>query len=323
MTDDLKTKYRPIKFKNFMGNEDTIDSLRLAIEKGKLPHSLLFVGPRGCGKTTMGRLLAHELDCNFEYDFTELDSAVFNGIDTVRELRSTIMYSPRKGPCKIYLIDEAHMLGQGGDSEKNKAQNAILKSLEEPPSHTYWILCTTDPQRILKTVRDRCTQFDFGPLDPETAFLYLKKISKKEKAVVPKSVLKQIVDFAEGRPRSMLSLLSKIVHLEDPGSMKRLMKKELAVLDDARILTRALLKGSKKGGRWGDVAEILKGLQNIDPEKIRRSVMGYCNTVLLNGENDRASLILGWFAERPTYDAGFPLITQFCYNIVKGEAPPL
>lgn len=110
-TNDLKVKYRPKKFKTFMGNEDTLTSLKLAVEKGKLPHSMLFVGDRGCGKTTMGRLLANELGCNLDHDFEELDSAVFNGIDTIRALRATIPYRPRKGPCKVYLIDEAHMLG--------------------------------------------------------------------------------------------------------------------------------------------------------------------------------------------------------------------
>lgn len=198
-----------------------------------------------------------------------------------------------------------------------------MKSLEEPPEYVYWILCTTDPQRLLKTARDRCTQFDFGPLDPDTSLVFIKKIAKKEKADIPESVLNQIIDLAEGRPRTMLGFLSKIIHLDDKAQMKRALKKEALILDDARILTRALMKGDKKGGRWDDVSKILQGLKGLDPEKIRRSVMGYCSSTLLRDDNPRASLILGWFCAQPTYDVGFPLIIQFCYNIVKGENPPL
>lgn len=317
---DLKVKYRPSKLKKFYGNEETVEAIETAIDKGELPHSILLTGPRGCGKTTLGRIIKNELGCS-DIDYQEIDSAVFRGIDTVRDLRDSLLYGPRKGDCRVILIDEVHMLGNSNDTGKNIPQNALLKSLEEPPEYIYFILCTTNPERLISTIPSRCTTFSVAPLDKEESFRFVKKIAKKEKISLPKKIINQIIDLSSGHPRDMLTLLSKVLNLDSLGKMKKVLKAE-SLEESAEVidLCRILMKG-KKGGDWDDVCTILKGLKDKDPEKIRRAILGYSNSVLLNG-NGKGSLILGWFLDKPTYDAGFPLIAQYSFNVFNEIEPP-
>ena len=318
---DLKIKYRPKSFKTFLGNEETVKSLTTLLKRHKLPNSIMITGPRGSGKTTLGRILKKELGCS-KFDYKEYDSAVFNGIDTVRKIREELIYTPKKGNVKVYLIDEVHMLGVGGDSKKNKAQSAMLKSLEEPPDYAHFILCTTNPEMVISTVRSRCTEFQVSGLSKEDTFLLLKKICKKEKANIGSKVFKKIYSISQGLPRDSISLLSKVIHLKTEKKMLKMLQaenlQENAVIKD---LCQELMKGGESGGDWDKVRKILKGLKDKKPEDIRRAVMGYANAVLLNG-NPHGSYILGWMVYKPTYDSGFPLITQFCFNIVNRIEPP-
>lgn len=318
---DIKIKYRPKNFKTFLGNEETTSSIKQLLKTDKLPNSILLTGPRGSGKTTLGRIIKKELNCS-DFDFKEMDSAVFNGIDTVRTIRESLIYGPKKGDKKVYLIDEAHMLGVGGDSKKNKAQNAFLKSLEEPPDYVHFVLCTTNPEMLLNTIRDRCTEFQLTTLSKEDTIRLLKRISKKEKKDISKKVINLIYSISEGLPRNSLNLLSKIIHLKSESKMIKMLKTE-DLREDAQIidLCRALMKGGNNGGNWDEVRKILKLLKDKPAEDIRRACMGYAQSVLLNG-NAAASYILGWLVYKPTYDAGWPLLTQFCFNIVKRIEPP-
>ena len=318
---DLKIKYRPKSFETFLGNEETVKSLTTLLKRDKLPNSIMITGPRGSGKTTLGRILKKELGCS-KHDYKEMDSAVFNGIDTVRKIREELIYTPKKGDVKVYLIDEVHMLGVGGDSKKNKAQSAMLKSLEEPPDYVYFILITTNPEMVISTIRSRCTEFTVSGLSKEDTYLLLKKICKKEKAEVGVKIFKKIYSISQGLPRDSISLLSKVIHLETEKKMLRMLQaenlQENAVIKD---LCQELMKGGETGGDWDKVRKILKGLKDKKPEDIRRAVLGYANATLLNG-NGHASYILGWMLYKPTYDSGFPLITQFCFNIVNRIEPP-
>jgi len=315
---DIKIKYRPKSFKTFLGNDDTVEAISQMIKADDMPHAILLTGPRGCGKTSLGRIIKKELGCS-DHDYRELDTAVFRGIGTVRDLRDTLHYLPRKGDVKVYLIDEAHMLGKGGASEKNEAQNAILKSLEEPPDHVYWILCTTNPEMLIKTIPSRCTQFEVAPLDFKGTAKLLKRVCKGEKKKIDKKVIKKIHQVSIGFPRDSLTLLAKVINLNTTIKMMKMVRAENLEENQAIIdLCRELLK---TGNHWGVIRNILKGLKTEEPEKIRRGIMGYADTVLLNGNTD-AALILGWFVYKPTYDSGFPLITQFCYNIDQGVEPP-
>ena len=314
---DIKIKHRPKKFKTFLGNYETVDTLKTLIDSGDLPNSILLTGPRGCGKTTLGRIIRRELGCS-KYDYKELDSAIFNGIDTVRALRNELIYTPKKGDVKVYLIDEVHMLGQGGASAKNKPQNALLKSLEEPPDFVYFILCTTNPEMLISTIRSRCTDFMVNPLNKLDGTKLVKRVSKKEGKEIPPKVMQRIYKVCQGFPRDTLSMLAKVMHLKTERKMLKMIRSENleengAIIDLCRILM--------KGGKWIEIAKILKSLKAKPPEDLRRGIMGYANSVLLNG-NPEGNLILGWFVYRATYDAGMPMITQFCYNIHKRIEPP-
>lgn len=215
-------------------------------------------------------------------------------------------------------VHNCHMLGRGGDSTKNEAQNAFLKSLEDTPKHVYFILCTTNPEMLLSTIKSRCVEFKVQVLSEIEMTILLKGILKKEKKEIPSTVLKRIVFFSEGSPRNALQLLEKVFHLTDEKEMLNLVKSESQIQQtQVNQLCQALLAGKD----WANIRKILNGLKNEDPETVRRQIIGYAQVVLLNG-NTAASLILGWFLYKNTFDSGFALITQFCYNICESIEPP-
>ena len=173
-------KYRPKTFDDVLGQDHVISTLRNAIERNRLAHAWLFVGPRGTGKTTTARILAKALNCpdgpsaNFDpeapickeiaegtsLDVLEIDGASNNGVDNVRDLRESVQFTPAQGKFKIYYIDEVHMLSTA-------AFNALLKTLEEPPEHVKFIFATTEPNKILPTILSRCQRFDLRPIPIE------------------------------------------------------------------------------------------------------------------------------------------------------------
>lgn len=296
-------KYRPKSFKTFIGNQKTVEALK-GILDGRT-HSFMITGSTGCGKTTLGRIIAKELECNGQ-DFCEMDSADFRGIDTIRNLRKQIQYRPieKESKCRVFLLDEVHKLT--GD-----AQSALLKNLEEPPNHIYFILCTTDPQKVLPTIKGRCVQLSVAPLsDPQMTRL-LRRVTKREKIKLPDEVVEQIIEDSAGFPRNALKVLDKISALE-PEEMLEAAKQEAAVQNQAIELCRALI--SKEP--WSVLAGIIKGLKDEEPESIRRMVLGYCNAILLKKDSPSAFLIMEAFEDH-FYDIGKPGLTIACYRALQ------
>lgn len=302
--------HRPDSLDKMKGNKQTIQALKSSLNKEDPPHAFLLTGPSGCGKTTIARIIRQYLRCS-EIDYHEIDSADFRGIDHIREIRRRASKSPMDGPCQVWLLDEAHMIGRGGDSSKNEAQNALLKALEDTPSHVYFILATTNPEQLLKTVRNRCSQFSVGPLDENVMFKWLKRIIRSEKKKVPDDVLEQICDDSLGSPRSALVILDKIIDL-DPESMIEAAKQQAEKENEIIELCRILMKANS----WKPVAKVLKNL-NQDPETIRRSVLAYFSTVLLNSGSEKSYLIIDSFRE-PFFNSGKPGVIAACYEIIKG-----
>jgi DNA polymerase-3 subunit gamma/tau len=299
----LNIKYRPRIFKEIIGNQGIIKSLNSLLKQNKFPHSILLTGETGCGKSTFGRIIARKLGSK-GIDFVEIDTADFRGIETIRTIRSQIGYSPSESKSRVWLLDECHGLSKD-------AQNALLKVLEEAPEHVYFVLCTTDPQKLLPTIKGRCTQFQVNLLKDEEIKILIEKISKKEKKEINEDIIEKIVELSEGHPRNALKLLEKVLYLPENEKVENILGEK-----EIEVQTIELCRLLMKGGNWKSITKILKEIQNEDPEGIRRLVLGYCNSILLKADNSKAFLVMEAFEEN-FYNTGKAGLTIACYRIIK------
>ena len=298
----LYNKYRPSCFDEIIGNENVVAPLKSLLKKKEIPHAFLLHGESGCGKTTVGRIIATELGCKGN-DYREIDSADFRGIDSVREIRKQSHYKPLEGKCRVWLLDECHQLSKD-------AQNALLKALEDTPKHVYYILCTTDPQKLLPTIKGRCSQHQVSTLTDEEMQELLKKVVAEEGETVKKGVYEQIIQDSQGHPRNALQILEKVISVPEDKRIE--IAKHAAEIQSQTIeLCRALVQKSP----WKKMKDILSGLKDQDPEQMRRAVLGYCSSILLKGENNQAAFIMEEFI-RPFYDSGFPGLVLACYSVI-------
>ena len=205
----LYRKYRPLHLSEVIGQDKTIEQLQGALTKGKISHAYLFVGPRGCGKTSVARIFAHEIN-HFDYqledsyiDIIEIDAATFTSVDNIRELREKAMIMPTLGKYKVYIIDEVHMLS-------NSAFNALLKILEEPPEHVIFIMATTNPEKIPATIISRTQIYRFNLAEPKVMQDFLRSVCDKEGIKISDDALKIITERGGGSFRDSLSILNQI-----------------------------------------------------------------------------------------------------------------
>ena len=220
----LYRKYRPQTFAQVVGQEHVIKTLKGALSTGRLGHAYLFTGPRGTGKTTLARIFAKALNCSKRgkdgdpdnscssclttnecrsMDLIEIDAASNRGIDEIRNLKESALVAAPSGGYKVFVIDEVHMLTKD-------AFNALLKILEEPPSHVVFVLATTEPHKILPTVLSRVQRFDFRRLTPSQIFGKLKEVAKAEKINIEDGGLKAIAIASDGALRDAEVYLSKL-----------------------------------------------------------------------------------------------------------------
>ncbi len=227
----LYRKYRPQNFSEVVGQDHVTTTLLNAIKSDKISHAYLFSGPKGCGKTTVARLLAKAVNCekddgpepcnkcsscreimeNRSMDIIEIDAASHRGIDEIRELRERVRFGPSKSKYKVFILDEAHQLTSG-------AANALLKMLEDAPAHAIFILATTEPQKMIPTIISRCQRFDFRKIAVPEMTKRLEKIVKKEGVSVEKDVLSIIASASGGALRDGESILSQIISFVPAGS---------------------------------------------------------------------------------------------------------
>ena len=252
-------KWRPSSFSELAGQEHVSTTLRQSVRLGRISHSYLFCGPRGCGKTTTARIIAKAANCldlqdgdpcngcavcqaineGRFMDIIELDAASNRGIDEIRDIRDKVNFAPVQGRRKVYIIDEAHML-------TDAASNAFLKTLEEPPAHVIFVLCTTEAHRILPTIISRCQRLDFRRIPSETVFGRLSEIADAEGVAVEPAALRIVARYAAGSLRDAENLLEQLVVSCPDGVTAPEVEKLLGIGSDesALELVKYLLLGN-------------------------------------------------------------------------------
>ena len=248
----IARKWRPKNFNEIVGQDHISQTISNALKSDRLPHALLFTGPRGTGKTSSARILAKALRCpNSEnyipcdkcsecdlissgqsLDVLEIDGASNNGVDAVRELRDSLGYMPSSGKFKVYIIDEVHMLS-------GSAFNALLKTLEEPPEHIKFVLATTEAHKIPNTILSRCQRFDFRRIPTRKIAEHLESICKEENLKFEPEALWALARQGDGSMRDSQSLLDQVITFAD-GSLTLEKVVSALGLTDRSLLTATL-----------------------------------------------------------------------------------
>lgn len=303
---ELYKKHRPTKLSQLYGQDDAVRTLRSF--RGAVPHFLLLVGPSGCGKTTTARILQRLLRCS-DADFQELNCAAdARGIDAVREIQQRMGFAPLGGESRVWLLDEAGKLT--GD-----AQTALLKTLEDTPSHVWFLLATTDPQKIISTIKTRATVLTFRLLKPLEMTGLLNEVCTAEGFALSEELRDRLVEAAEGSPRKALVLLNQAMRVDTEEG--RLAAVSAGVASSKAIdVARALFEQQPA---WGRVAGLLKEVED-EPETVRRVVLGYARSVLLGGGRlaGTAYRVIGVF-ERAWHDGGAASMAACCWEVIHGD----
>ena len=256
----LYRRHRPGSFDEVVGQTHVVRTLRNAVEQGKVHHAYLFVGSRGTGKTSMAKILARSLNCErggptvtpcgecescvtiaagTSIDVIEMDAASNRSVDDVRDLRERVAYAPAGGHWKVYILDEAHMLTK-------EAWNAFLKTLEEPPPNTVFVLATTESHKVMATIADRCQRFDFQRPSLEQISEVLNRVAAAESIEVDEGAVAMIARSAQGSFRDALGTLDQLVAFG--GNQVEL---DGRAGDARRRRRRPPLRGGRRGRRRG------------------------------------------------------------------------
>lgn len=312
----LYRRYRPLKLEDVVGQEQVTVPLIQSLKAGKVSHAYLFIGPRGCGKTSVARIMAHEIN-GFEYkieddyvDIIEIDGASNRGIDNIRELREKVAIAPSIGKYKVYIIDEVHMLTK-------EAFNALLKTLEEPPAHAVFIMATTDAYKVPVTITSRAQVYTFKLAEAKLMFDYLKTIADKEKIKISDDALELIVRQGGGSFRDTLSLLDQISTLSDSEITSEMVVKAMGLPEDEKIgeLLDAYLSG--------DISVIASKLQEllssgIKPETLNDEIIAR----IIREPGPQLLPLLGELAEIKAPHEEARLLVALSARILHKQTPP-
>ncbi|MBQ1081824.1 DNA polymerase III subunit gamma and tau [Nocardiopsis sp. B62] len=284
----LYRKYRPATFGEVRGQEHVTDPLRQALRSGRINHAYLFSGPRGCGKTTSARILARSLNCEQgptpdpcgtcdscvalapdgggSIDVIEIDAASHGGVDDARDLRERAFFSPVNSRYKIYIIDEAHMVTREGF-------NALLKLVEEPPPHLKFVFATTEPEKVIGTIRSRTHHYPFRLIPPSTLRELMEDLLKQEEVSYDPSALPLVVRAGAGSARDTLSVLDQLIAGSDEGGITREGAVSLLGYTDSSLLGEMVdALGARDGAAaFGLVDRVVEG--GHDPRRFTTDLL--------------------------------------------------
>jgi len=271
---DLSRKYRPKIWKEVVGQGPVVKSLRAVLKAGG-KHSFLFVGPSGTGKTTLARIVASSVGCEPQ-NLLEVDAATHTGIDAMRSIAEGTQYKAfGESIIKVVIIDECH-------SASRQAWQSLLKNVEEPDDHVYWVFCTTEPGKVPNTIVTRCATFHLQPVKVDDIFDLLVKVASEENYETPEEVLHLIARQAMGSPRQALTYLSQCYGCETVKDALPLLQKADEE-GDAINLARALVRG---GLTWAKVVKLLEPIRDQSAESIRLVTLAYLTTVAFGSKTD-------------------------------------
>lgn len=301
---DLCQKYRPTLFKQVVGQESVVKILQEKLKNHDLNQAVILSGISGVGKTTIARILATKLRCG-EKDLILINAADDRGIETARGIINTVHLEPWQGESRVWILDESHRLTPD-------FQNALLNLLEEPPKSRYFILCTTDPNKLLKTVKTRCLHLELKPVSLGALLTFIKDILLRENKTLEDNVTAVLVNMAGGSVRQALRLLEGVLACSER-------EEQLAFLQSSQekessyALVQLLCRSSSQ---WSEAVKLLRDVENEDAEKIRQSILGYARAILLNDPKRAASayLILNSFRDDfyTTRHAGLAMSVYEC-----------
>jgi DNA polymerase-3 subunit gamma/tau len=287
----LYRKWRPRTFAEVVGQGHVVQTLRNGLRSGRVAHAYLFAGPRGTGKTTCARLLAKAVNClgtgedppcgecaicravdeGRLLDLIEIDAASNTGVDDVRELQEKVGFQPAQAKYKVYIVDEVHMLS-------GAAFNALLKTLEEPPPHTIFVLATTEPHKLPATVVSRCQRFAFRPIAEADIAAHLAHVAKAEGMEAEPEALVLIARHATGALRDGLSLLEQVAS-GGPVTVERVREVLGLVPEEGTLAVLEAVAAGDVGGTLGALAALLEG--GADARVVRRQLVGHQRSALV------------------------------------------
>ena len=319
---DLCKAYQPISFSSIIGQDTVVASIKTAAANKNTAHCYLFHGERGCGKTTMARVFSMAINCSNRVDdaepcgkcpsclsiiegsnrdVREINAASHNGVNDIRDLESDMQTHSLFSPNKVYILDEAHMLTK-------EAQNALLKNAENMPNGVFLIMCSTEPNKLIKTLRDRSESYRFSLVDDEILFRHIRHVAALEGFDASDAIIKAIVSASDGRPRNALRLLQKVMNLHS-GSASGNFDIDLAAVFDLYSeeekntidLCKTLMKSYNH--TWPDVVSVYTRIK-ANPETTSIIASGWFRKCLERAKTpvaaDRFSKALALLIDVPT-----------------------